>query len=262
VSQDGDCDGILTADDCDDGDPASNAIADDGDCDGALTADDCDDTDPASTLVASDADCDGFLAAVDCNDNNSAVFPGATEVASDGVDSDCDGFDDPQHFSGSIEMPAGGTINGYSEGTTPWSAINSGGGRAVTRITLTESCENPELALFQHANSDTSIQGAYYITDGNGTVLDETSYETYSGCNNCWLPHNQRLSVTLAVNTFYFVGYMNQGGDMSGPSVYEDSSARTVGIATFDSPFSDLVATVGLPPTAVNWQNRWRIDCE
>ena len=71
VSEDGDCDGVLTklmtvttqtvrmlsllvtvirmvywADDCDDVDPSLLAIANDGDCDGVLTADDCDDTDP------------------------------------------------------------------------------------------------------------------------------------------------------------------------------------------------------------------------
>ena len=35
-------------------------IDNDGDCDGVLTADDCDDTD-LTTTVAEDADCDGIL---------------------------------------------------------------------------------------------------------------------------------------------------------------------------------------------------------
>ena len=36
---DGDCDGVLTADDCDDQDnTSSTVVAEDGDCDGTLTA--------------------------------------------------------------------------------------------------------------------------------------------------------------------------------------------------------------------------------
>lgn len=40
---------------------------------------------------APDADGDGFDVTTDCDDADPAVFPGATEVARDGVDNDCDG---------------------------------------------------------------------------------------------------------------------------------------------------------------------------
>ena len=85
IEEDVDCDGILTADDCDDSDESSTAIADDGDCDGAITADDCDDTDASSTIVAEDGDCDGVLTAEDCDDLNETLLA----VANDG---DCDGI--------------------------------------------------------------------------------------------------------------------------------------------------------------------------
>lgn len=42
-----------------------------------------------------DADGDGVWAGQDCDDGDPAVHPGATETAGDGVDSDCDGQDDP-----------------------------------------------------------------------------------------------------------------------------------------------------------------------
>ncbi|MGC6515432.1 MAG: hypothetical protein ACON4N_13110 [Myxococcota bacterium] len=43
-----------------------------------------------------DYDQDGFsIDAGDCADNNAAVFPTANDVSGDAVDSDCDGFDDP-----------------------------------------------------------------------------------------------------------------------------------------------------------------------
>ena len=85
IEEDGDCDGILTVDDCDDSNADSTSIAEDGDCDGVLTAEDCDDSNADSTLVAEDADCDGILTADDCDDANA----GSTLVAED---ADCDGI--------------------------------------------------------------------------------------------------------------------------------------------------------------------------
>lgn len=40
-----------------------------------------------------DADGDGVLASEDCDDSDPLVHPGATEIRSDGIDQDCNGFD-------------------------------------------------------------------------------------------------------------------------------------------------------------------------
>lgn len=42
-----------------------------------------------------DVDSDGFYSNVDCNDTDASINPGATEVAGDGIDQDCNGFLDP-----------------------------------------------------------------------------------------------------------------------------------------------------------------------
>ncbi len=166
-------------------------------------------------------------------------------------------------WSGVIEMPSTDTVDGFSHGE--WSAMN-GDGRVASRILLTQGCANPELAFYQHSSADTSIQGSYYVMDASGTVLDSTPFETYSGCNDCWLPHPTRLSVTMSANTYYYLGFQNGTGvgDMSGPSIYLDANARTVEIATFDDPRADQPGAdiLGLPGTSVGWQQRWRVDCE
>ena len=58
MANDMDCDGILTADDCDDNNPASNPMADDMDCDGVVSSMDCDDIDPTIVgAMGSDSTC-------------------------------------------------------------------------------------------------------------------------------------------------------------------------------------------------------------
>jgi len=48
------------------------------------------------SIPVTDADGDGFFedaSPLDCNDSDASIYPGATEIANDGVDQDCDGAD-------------------------------------------------------------------------------------------------------------------------------------------------------------------------
>lgn len=44
-------------------------------------------------IQIADEDGDGFDAAVDCDDTNASIYPGAPEIAHNGIDEDCDGAD-------------------------------------------------------------------------------------------------------------------------------------------------------------------------
>ncbi len=59
----------------------------DADGDGVPASEDCDDSN--ADMPANDADCDGALTADDCDDNDATRFPGAEEIADDGIDQNC-----------------------------------------------------------------------------------------------------------------------------------------------------------------------------
>ena len=61
ISNDSDCDGIITEEDCDDDNPLAQYTDSDTDCDGVVTEEDCDDDNPLAQYTDNDADCDGSL---------------------------------------------------------------------------------------------------------------------------------------------------------------------------------------------------------
>ena len=108
---DGDLDGFLESEDCDDTDssiyPGAAEVVGDGkdnDCDGTETcyADADGDgyaADDGSTVLSADSDCsdageaDTSVPLTDCDDTTSLARPGGTELPGDGIDQDCDGAD-------------------------------------------------------------------------------------------------------------------------------------------------------------------------
>ena len=132
VADDTDCDDTSA-----DAHPGGTEVCDglDNDCDGTVDEDDAAD---ASTWYA-DADGDGYgdasatMAAcdepsgytsddTDCDDTDATVHPGATESWFDGVDSDCDGVEDPDIC---VEGAAPATTVSYDASCT-YTPVSSG----------------------------------------------------------------------------------------------------------------------------------------
>ena len=89
--QDGNNGGCLPLETCtnavNSGDPAecSCDLADDADCDGVVTADDCNDNDNTDAAFSGDCDDDGVATTLDCNDSDAAVGAAAEGQSCDGL---------------------------------------------------------------------------------------------------------------------------------------------------------------------------------
>ena len=105
-TQDQDCDGVVTADDCDDNNVNLLAQADDQDCDGLTSVNDCDDNDDTQPIL--DSDCDGVLTTDDCDDTDPNTV---NDMDCDGVLSvdDCDD-DDPTSRTRFIDGDCDGVL--------------------------------------------------------------------------------------------------------------------------------------------------------
>ncbi|MBM4392924.1 MAG: hypothetical protein FJ090_17500 [Deltaproteobacteria bacterium] len=225
---------LADTSDCDDTEaavnPASAEVCNDvdDDCDGLV-----DDDDPGVDLTTAstwytDADGDGWgdaanasiscdatgsdvSDATDCDDSDASIHPGAAEEWFDGVDSDCDGFEDPDAC---VDDPPAGTV--AIDGTCTWAPVvgsmNPVEEWAVTsfatetghqHVIMTpvvgqltdddgdgelDDDDTPDIAFVAHNRSTSSSAGVLRVLSGAGGAEELVVYgATYGG--NTYYPY-------------------------------------------------------------------------
>ena len=196
-----DCDGVLTAEDCNDNDPSLLAVAldancdglcdssgvsmtEDGDCDGVLAAQDCNNSDPASTVVAEDGDCDGVSTPEDCNDTDPLALSFLDDADCDGVSSadDCDDTDNSLLDISNDTDCDGLLIGDDCDDANPASTAVAEDGDCDGVLTA-EDCNDADSSFLSIAN-DADCDGLPYTEDCNDADPADTSV-CASGFNEC-----------------------------------------------------------------------------
>ena len=177
------------------GEPSSEATPED--CDDGVDNDgdsliDCADNDCfTSTDCLEDADGDGFYSTTDCDDSDASVYPGATEVANDGIDQDCNG----QDYTSTGSNTSGGTTTGggsQTGGTICNDTCTDGFGNflyGANNGVCNDGGPNDFTALLAGAagcalGSDCTDCGPATDMDGDGYAADPLGLAYFSDCDD------------------------------------------------------------------------------
>jgi hypothetical protein len=113
---------------------------------------------PAPGTAPHDADRDGVAAdAGDCDDTNSKVYPGAPEVASDGIDQDCSGADAAGRLTAIVRYD--GT---YTRKSTKLRKLQVAEAPAGASVTVT--CSGKRMGCPKEQTFTTSAKGSVSMT--------------------------------------------------------------------------------------------------
>ena len=198
---------------------------------------DCADNDCfTSTDCLEDADGDGFYSTTDCDDGNASVYPGATEVANDGIDQDCNG----QDYTTTGSNTSGGTTTGGGSQTGGTicndtctdgfgnflygannGVCNDGGPNDFTALLLgTAGCS---------LGSDCTDCGPATDMDGDGYAADPLGLAYFSDCDDNNPSINKGAPDTsvdgVDQNCDGVDGPANNGGSTSGGSTSGGSTS-------------------------------------
>jgi hypothetical protein len=189
--------GLTGGSDCDDSDATTYG---DDDGDGYMSClDDCDDTD-AALNPGVDNDADGFDTCNDCDDNDNAINPDAEEVWYDGIDTDCDGWNDyDADYDGDPSMMYSGSC---SDATLMDSAECEGAGTCDDGVSTDQATCETAMGVWTSAGNTWTATGydcrddddaylsladeadptaCYYDNDGDGfgTINPSTTAQGY-----------------------------------------------------------------------------------
>ena len=250
---------VTNSNDCNDNDNTLGDITNDADCDGVITPTDCDDGDNTLGDIQNDADCDGVVTAEDCNDTN----PSLSQLNSEG---NC--APEPSYTVVGLDQTSGVNIVGgnyvFNDGVTYDSYLQYGLGTGT--FVLTGIPTNHPFAILNDGVSTISYTGDantqstdvvngvtydfYYgdvtitVTGDFGTLSVYCPYHGYMGGEDIFVYDSQYAVVDTTPPTITVLG--------ANPVTVEvGSTFSDPGVTVYDQDGSSTYTTTGTVDTNV-----------
>jgi len=173
-----------------------------------------------------DADGDGFDSVEsggdDCDDDNAAIYPGATEVCSDGVDDNCDGEGDD-----TVMYFKDDDGDGFGE---PWDGRERGcEDKGAGWVTVSGDCLDDDPSV----NPDDGQRGRIFLRKGNGENIEITDQLQGTPDELGTYTLTEEANVRFCPGTFFSSLTISNVGDPA-------SDQKTVVVDSFEYTEADL----------------------
>ena len=234
ITNDADCDGVITPYDCDDGDNTLGDIQNDADCDGVVTAEDCNDTNPSLSQLNSEGNCapEPSYTVVGLDQTSGVNIVGGNYVFNDGLTYD----PNLQYGLGTGTFVLTGIPTNH-----PFAILNDG----VSTISYTGDANTQSTNVVNGVTYDFYYGDVTITVTGDfGTLSVYCPYHGYMGGENIFVYDSQYAVVDTTPPTITILG--------DNPLTVEVGAAFSdPGVTVYDQDGSSTYTTTGTVDTNV-----------